>query len=1547
MAKLDHTPRLIGLFHGGTHQPASTDANSYPVSGPTQNLSPEAATFVKQPREHAAHGRKANRDRHMYRSNRQRAINDTLHVCTLNTQGMRWDQLDHKHRLQQLILACRKYEWDLVHLTELRHTPEAAEELQLVYIEEFLLIQRGRVGFMLPFHTKKLWLNQGSQWHAKSPHHLTICLDILNKSYAFTSVYIPSGHTAIQRSHRATVYLQSLDHYQTVALSKPGIVQLWGGDWNGHVGRDHQVHTDKLTWALKTRTAQSGLEQRRWLSKTSLQCIDQFFKIGHRGTWKHPGNKAWYELDYFCGDSQILKQTQSLRTLTIGISDHRAKQILVHLPNPLSKHSWRKDKAARIREAQNVHEPRIQYELLRGPSKEAQHNRGLFQRTVHSQLHDLFQSQHWPLDTPSTSSSSTRPVEPCNLTIYTDGSCDNHSSHRGPRPPAGWGIAVDKDGSWEDFFGPVIYSKSHPDYMGAYVGTNNVAELCAIGHAMKYLLLHDNRTTPVRLCYDSSYAYHMALGRWQPNRHHKLINTVRNLVTAVSALRPIVWQHVFGHTGVPGNERADLNAKRGAQGERQVWISFRRTRTNWIPRHSPRGSPEPDPPDPCAISWDAFAEILQKAAKTVVGTTKKYQQQTFYTPADEEHIQKLLTEQTKWWHQLHVARGAEEEPQLRASLHKAKTAVREYKQNCRNKWAQVIIQQLQDAIEIHDMGRFHSLLPKLGIHMQGRSQEGREHFSLQQAREHFQQTMADPLPVDQQLIEALPTIPTSDWLGFVPTSIEIKDALSALKESAPGDDQITALMLRLSGELGHRLLINLVKDLWTLPGDQWPPSLHKAVGVLLWKRKGSRTDVKTYRMIVLLSVVSRLIAKIVALRIRQHCEVLKLLPNFQWGFRPHRATTDVLLILRMISELATEVSDPKDPVAIVSFDIQRAYPSVPRVAAYQVFQRCFGLPTSLINVIQNLHNHTSFLIRTRQGDSEPFTAQKGFREGCPSSPCLYNMYHTIPINQLVHDAATTTGPAGLALACGPARPFHKRLRRTPKQWQSADLVEVYHLFILLFADDTTALCRQSQVQTIETLAAKVLKAWGETIHPDKTERILLNQTIPDNFAESLKFLGVVFDCKGGVIHDTKNRLNRANILWKKVYSQLPRLGLGLSVQSKLVQATVLASLLYGCETRPFSQADIRKYQVFQNRMVFGLTRQRKRNMQTDQVTLSDLRQQLGLPTVAALIGRRKLTFLGHIMRKPSDAIERKIIFSWLQPENSLPAHKRGHQLRHQFWKLLEEVRLLTAEPSNTWDTRWIVLATEYEGTTWQKLVRQWFEKQLQADLADRWLVRHQPGGVIDQRTLRAQERAEAIHGALPGSQGKYRCPHCQEEMFLRSLKKHILPCSKLPPDQRAILQQRRLARQQRARQTAAVPPAPPPTAAPHNPIVPKAKPRPNRLRDRLRRRLTGKQPAPGYHMPKRQICAQDLPPPEPPTNWPSTQCHFCLEHFSTSVKCRKHTCSCTQMPYKMWLARVRRTQEAVTVSDHPCPHCKIKFWTAHAKGRHSVVCKQRRDAEHK
>ena len=289
------------------------------------------------------------------------------------------------------------------------------------------------------------------------------------------------------------------------------------------------------------------------------------------------------------------------------------------------------------------------------------------------------------------------------------------------------------------------------------------------------------------------------------------------------------------------------------------------------------------------------------------------------------------------------------------------------------------------------------------------------------------------------------------------------------------------------------------------------------------------------------------------------------------------------------------------------------------------------------------------------------------------------------------------------------------------------------------------------------------------------------------------------------------------------------------------------------------------------------------------------------------------------------------MFATLVPEHHWPAQKRGHQLRHRYWNLLKQLGALSTADPASWHTTWPAIAQEHEGRTWHELVHRWLQQQRKTDSQDSWVQRHAPGGKRDKQLQAAQERARAMHGILPGDNGKYKCPHCDVEMILRSMKLHVGPCSRLPPEQRD-----RQARKHH--DTSRVGNADPPA-----PVRPKAKSRPNRLL----RRLRGKQPqppevAPAPRKPHRQVTAQELPAPQPPAGWPANQCQFCLETFPDKQKWNKHVRCCKDMPYSTWISRVKQICTPVTVNDHKCPHCQLPFWTAHAKGRHSVVCKQRR-----
>ena len=62
--------------------------------------------------------------------------------------------------------------------------------------------------------------------------------------------------------------------------------------------------------------------------------------------------------------------------------------------------------------------------------------------------------------------------------------------------------------------------------------------------------------------------------------------------------------------------------------------------------------------------------------------------------------------------------------------------------------------------------------------------------------------------------------------------------------------------------------------------------------ITLWKRKGNNRDKNTWRGITLLSVGSKLLAKVVATRLRSWLGLL------QFGFRREKGADDVLQIAR-------------------------------------------------------------------------------------------------------------------------------------------------------------------------------------------------------------------------------------------------------------------------------------------------------------------------------------------------------------------------------------------------------------------------------------------------------------------------------------------------------------------------------------------------------------------------------------------------------------------------------------------------------------------------
>lgn len=129
------------------------------------------------------------------------------------------------------------------------------------------------------------------------------------------------------------------------------------------------------------------------------------------------------------------------------------------------------------------------------------------------------------------------------VVVYTDGACSGNPG------PAGSGVVIMQEER-------IIHEISRS--LGK--ATNNIAELTAIKLALEYLQ-DGHQGSPITLYSDSTYCIGLLTKNWKAKANVELVAELRELAAGFASL---TIRHVKGHSGHPGNERADELAVRGA-----------------------------------------------------------------------------------------------------------------------------------------------------------------------------------------------------------------------------------------------------------------------------------------------------------------------------------------------------------------------------------------------------------------------------------------------------------------------------------------------------------------------------------------------------------------------------------------------------------------------------------------------------------------------------------------------------------------------------------------------------------------------------------------------------------------------------------------------------------------------------------------------------------------------------------------------------------------------------------------------------------------------
>ena len=373
-----------------------------------------------------------------------------------------------------------------------------------------------------------------------------------------------------------------------------------------------------------------------------------------------------------------------------------------------------------------------------------------------------------------------------------------------------------------------------------------------------------------------------------------------------------------------------------------------------------------------------------------------------------------------------------------------------------------------------------------------RDNQGREHSTSQEKADCFGRFFARKCSLEGEDFQQtdLPNFPnrcpsTLSQVRFRPATVERQ--LRRLDPSkATGNDSVPSRVLKQCAPV-LALPLSRLFSLCIRHGTQ--PSMWKIANVVPVHKKQSRSEMRNYRPVSLLSVLSKVMEKIVNTSIMNHLEKENLLSSHQFGFRAGLGAADLLTGLS--HEWLTSIN-AGESVRVLAVDIAGAFDKVSHVGVLHKL-RSYGIHGALHRWLTNYLSNRKLQAVVGGAKSQLFPVTAGVPQGSILGPTLFLVY--------VNDAADVL-PVGISPAT--------------------------------YADDTTIYSRITSAETAANQCKNFqtgvdnLAKWGATwrvkFEPSKSQAMTISRhrnpwpIPPVRFnglivqeVNALKLLGVTFD----------------------------------------------------------------------------------------------------------------------------------------------------------------------------------------------------------------------------------------------------------------------------------------------------------------------------------------------------------------------------------------------------------------------------------------------------
>ncbi|KAI5746880.1 hypothetical protein M8J77_008501 [Diaphorina citri] len=443
---------------------------------------------------------------------------------------------------------------------------------------------------------------------------------------------------------------------------------------------------------------------------------------------------------------------------------------------------------------------------------------------------------------------------------------------------------------------------------------------------------------------------------------------------------------------------------------------------------------------------------------------------------------------------------------------------------------------------------------------------------------------------------------------------EVKYAIKTIKAGkALGPDELPGDVLKLIEEehLGTlTLLLNQIYKTGIIPRE-WL----KSTFITLPKKTNAK-KCEEYRTISLMSHTLKIFLKIIHRRIYRKLE--DNISNTQFGFRNGFGTREALFAFNVIMQRCLDVNQN---IHICFLDYNKAFDRVQHNQLMDTLEE-EGLDSRDIRVIQNLYFNQRAVVRVEAETSDELEIKRGVRQGCVLSPLLFNIYsEKIMAKALEHE---TGGIKINGIAINNLR----------------------------YADDTVLLAENTEdLQRMLNNVIQASQERGLTLNTKKTKYMVITKTnVPDvplyaggdrlEKVNSYNYLGTYVNSSADHYAEIKIRIEKARTSFVNMKRILCSRDLSLNLRTRLLKCYVFSVLLYGVEAWTLNKASEKRLQAFE----MWTYRRMLRISWTDHVTNLEVLRRMGKePEILHEVKKRKLSYLGHIMRGPKYEILHLII----------------------------------------------------------------------------------------------------------------------------------------------------------------------------------------------------------------------------------------------------------------------------------------------------------------